>query len=187
MYPSWINGPISIWIQRLILYLGLAYRDFAFRDFGTPVVRLNDIPNSRYLKSQYPKLSPTFGISALHILQFRDSRGEVFWHFNSRYLKLRNGVGSMDFGVLHFVIFTFLSWVASSTPPMLDLIFPCSYPCAADLPCMPVCHKINKHTLALFVHLCTISFELTLSLFFHCCILWSCHQWQAHLPVNMPT
>jgi hypothetical protein len=31
------------------------------------------------------------------------------------------------------------------------------------------------------------SSELMLSLFFHRCILWSCHRWQAHLPVNMPT
>jgi hypothetical protein len=88
MYPSWIDGLVFSSIQRLRLYRGLAYRDFSFRDFGTPVVRVFDIPNSLYPKSQYLKLSPTFEISAFRISRFRDSYGEVFLHFNSRFPKL---------------------------------------------------------------------------------------------------
>jgi hypothetical protein len=66
MYPSWIDGPVFSSIQQLRLYHGLAYRDFAFHDFGTPVVRVLDIPNSRY-----PKLSSAFGISAFRISPFQ--------------------------------------------------------------------------------------------------------------------
>jgi hypothetical protein len=72
MYPSWIDGPVLSSIQWLRLYRGLAYRDFAFRDFGTPIVRVLDIPNSRY-----PKLSPAFGISAFLISSFRNSYREL--------------------------------------------------------------------------------------------------------------
>jgi hypothetical protein len=34
-----------------LTFHNLAFRDFGFHDFGTPVVRVLDIPNSRYPKS----------------------------------------------------------------------------------------------------------------------------------------
>ena len=161
--PGIQNSEMELFLSKLLLLC--LFRDFRILDFATPGLLCWRVSTLDFSISQHPKL----------------------W----------NGFGSTYSNISHFAISTFFSWVASLTPPMTSirnsemeftlLIFPCNYPCTTDLPCLPVFHQIKKHTLALFMHLCTISYELTLSLFFHRCILWSCHQWKAHLPINMPT
>jgi hypothetical protein len=79
-FTSWNCRPRSL--------RDFAYRDFGFRDFGTPVVRVLDIPNSRYPKSS--SFFWDFGVShftipGLLMMKSLDSS-------NSRYPKLRNGV-----------------------------------------------------------------------------------------------